>query len=136
MAVIQNVPLYAIKSGEHFKSENSILIQIVDPDMEFPIPVHPFNSIHQFKFLDVEATDLEYGRITQGQAKEIVSVLKAALDNNQDVIVHCVMGVCRSGAVAEIGTMMGFRDTGVYRQPNLLVKSLMMKELGWSYDND
>ena len=51
-----------------------------------------------------------------------------------NVVVHCVAGVCRSGAVCEIGVMMGFRDTEVFRSPNLLVKHKMMKVLGWLYD--
>jgi len=136
MPVIQNVSLYAVAKGDHYKSDNAVLIQIVDPDMEFPTPTNHFKEVFQFKFLDVEKTDLEYGRITYEQAKELVAILQKALDANQDVIVHCVMGVCRSGAVAEIGTMMGFGETNVYRQPNLLVKSLMMKALGWSYEND
>lgn len=136
MAVIQNVPLYAIEKGEHIPSENAVLIQIVDPDMEFPKPKHEFQAVHQFKFLDVEETDLEYGRITTMQAAELVNVLQSARENNQDVVVHCVMGVCRSGAVVEVGTMMGFDETNAYRQPNLLVKSKMMKVLGWSYDDE
>jgi hypothetical protein len=50
------------------------------------------------------------------------------------VIVHCVAGVCRSGAVCEVGVIMGFDDTEVFRSPNLLVKHKMMKVLGWLYD--
>lgn len=136
MPIIQNVSLHAVVKGDHYKSNNAVLIQIVDPDMDFPTPASQFEEVYQFKFLDVEKTDLEYGRITYDQAKELVAILQKALDANQDVIVHCVMGVCRSGAVAEIGTMMGFSETNVYRQSNLLVKSLMMKALGWSYEND
>ena len=51
-----------------------------------------------------------------------------------NVVVHCHAGVCRSGAVCEVGVMMGFDDTEVFRSPNLLVKHLMMKSLGWTYD--
>ena len=32
--------------------------------------------------------------------------------------------------------MMGFEDTKRYRQPNLLVKHQMMRELGLSYDSN
>jgi hypothetical protein len=53
-----------------------------------------------------------------------------------DVVVHCVAGVCRSGAVAEVGVMLGFDDTEVFRSPNLLVKHKMMRKLGWTYDAD
>jgi hypothetical protein len=53
-----------------------------------------------------------------------------------NVIVHCVAGVCRSGAVCEVGVMLGFDDTEAFRSPNLLVKHRMMKCLGWTYDAD
>jgi hypothetical protein len=51
-----------------------------------------------------------------------------------NVVVHCHAGVCRSGAVCEIGVMLGFRDTEAFRSPNLLVKHRMMRALGWLYD--
>jgi hypothetical protein len=53
-----------------------------------------------------------------------------------NVIVHCVAGVCRSGAVCEVGVMLGFDDTEAFRSPNLLVKHRMMRCLGWTYDAD
>jgi hypothetical protein len=53
-----------------------------------------------------------------------------------DVVVHCVAGICRSGAVAEVGVMMGFDDAEAFRSPNLLVKHKMMRKLGWTYDAD
>jgi hypothetical protein len=40
------------------------------------------------------------------------------------------MGVCRSGAVAEVGVMMGFRDVGNWRAPNSMVKRKLMEQLG------
>jgi hypothetical protein len=51
-----------------------------------------------------------------------------------NVVVHCHAGVCRSGAVCEIGVMLGFNDTEAFRSPNLLVKHRMMRTLGWLYD--
>jgi hypothetical protein len=53
-----------------------------------------------------------------------------------DVVVHCHAGVCRSGAVCEVGVMMGFQDTYVFRAPNLLVKHGMMRTLGMLYSDD
>jgi hypothetical protein len=53
-----------------------------------------------------------------------------------NVVVHCYAGICRSGAVCEVGVMMGFQDTGRFRSPNLLVKHGMMRALGWTYDTD
>jgi predicted protein tyrosine phosphatase len=135
---IQNVALSDVKKGFHFDAgSNSMLIQIVDPAMEFPTPKHQFKEVHQFEFLDVEEKDSvleEAMKCSHKQAAELVRLLQHALDNRMHVIVHCVAGVCRSGAVCEVGVMMGFDDTEVFRSPNLLVKHRMMRALGWTYD--
>jgi len=136
---IQNVSFADIPKGHHVAvGVNSMLIQIVDPAMEFPAPKHQFKEVHQFEFLDLERDDKfgEEFKITDAQAEELVRLLQHALDNHMDVVVHCVAGVCRSGAVCEIGVMMGFNDTEVFRSPNLLVKHKMMKALGWTYDEN
>ena len=145
---IQNVSMSDIKSARHFEAgENSMLIQIVDPAYEFPTPMKQFKEVHQFEFLDIEEdgltndgdgnwTDMSEFAVTQEQANELVRLLQHALENRMHVVVHCHAGVCRSGAVCEVGVMMGFRDTEVFRSPNLLVKHKMMKVLGWTYDED
>lgn len=134
---IENVSLENIKRGHHFyPGVNSMLIQIVDPDMEFPTPIHEFKEVHRFKFLDLEENDL-YGqdqKITDEQAKTIANLLQYALSNRMNVVVHCHAGVCRSGAVAEVGIAMGFQDTGVFRAPNLMVKHKLLNALGMTYD--
>lgn len=129
---IENVSLGDIQKGFHYDAGiNSMLIQIVDPDMEFPTPKHEFRETHQFKFLDVEDGDLTYGSaITNEDAKGIANALQHALANSMNVVVHCHMGVCRSGAVAEVGVMLGFRDTEKFRAPNLMVKRKLMEQLG------
>jgi predicted protein tyrosine phosphatase len=140
MPWIENVSLADIKNGRHHNAgENSMLIQIVDPDMEFPTPMHKFKEVHQFKFLDIEERDEvldEVMRCSHEQAAELVGLLHHALDKRMNVVVHCHAGVCRSGAVCEIGVMLGFDDTEVFRSPNLLVKHRMMKNLGWTYDEN
>jgi rhodanese-related sulfurtransferase len=148
MLWIQNISLADVGSGRHFDAgPNSMLIQIVDPDMDFPVPKHEFKEIHQFQFLDVERdgltnngdgswTDMSEFAITNEQAAELVRLLQHALKNRMQVVVHCHAGVCRSGAVAEVGIMMGFNDTESFRSPNLLVKHKMMKVLGWTYDEN
>jgi hypothetical protein len=73
-------------------------------------------------------------RCSQEQANELVRLLQHALENRMDVVVHCHAGICRSGAVCEIGVMLGFKDTEAFRSPNLLVKHRMMRTLGWLYD--
>lgn len=137
MPFIQNVAYIDVVKGHHIDpGPNSMLIQITDVLMDPPIPKYQFNEVHQFQFLDVENKDDVFfeSAMTEEQAREMVRLLKHALDNQTNVIVHCVAGLCRSGAVSEVGVMMGFQDTGKHRQPNLHVKHLMMKELGWTYD--
>jgi len=140
MPWIQNVSLSDVRKGHHIRvGENSMLIQIVDPDMEHPEPAHKFKEVHKFKFLDLEKSDdciNDKWKIQDQQAEQLVSLLQHALDKRMDVVVHCVAGVCRSGAVAEVGVMLGFDDAEAFRSPNLLVKHKMMKVLGWTYDSD
>jgi hypothetical protein len=140
MPWIENVSLGDIPKGRHHRAdENSMLIQIVDPGMEFPIPMHTFKEVHQFQFLDVEEKDEvleEAMKCSHEQAAELVRLLQHALANRMNVVVHCVAGVCRSGAVCEVGVMMGFDDCEGFRSPNLLVKHRMMKCLGWTYDEN
>lgn len=128
-----------VKIGFHYDAgPNSMLIQIVDPGVEFPTPKLQFKEVHQFTFLDVEKNDLypDEVKITDEQAEKLVGLLQHARSNHMNVIVHCHAGLCRSGAVAEVGVMMGFDDTGRIRSPNLLVKHKMMKALGMTYDEN
>ena len=135
---IQNVAATDIPNGFHVAvKENSMLIQIMDPASGWwPKPKHNFREVHQFEFLDAEDKDGfdEDFKISDAQAAELVRLLQHALDNHMDVIVHCMAGLCRSGAVCEVGVMMGFQDTEKFRSPNMRVKHKMMKVLGWSYD--
>ncbi len=138
MPWIQNVSLRDIEEGSHKHSSETILIQIVDPAMQFPTPKRQFLWTHQFKFLDLEKHDKfgEEFKITKEQANTLVRILQEALENGKNVVVHCVAGVCRSGAVAEVGIILGFKDTNAYRSPNLLVKHSMLRALGMYYDED
>ena len=139
MPWIENVALADIPKGNHHNAgENSMLIQIVDPDMEFPQPVHKFKETHQFKFMDLEKNDphSEEFKVTDSQAAELVRLLQHALEKRMNVVVHCHAGVCRSGAVCEVGVIMGFTDCETFRSPNLLVKHKMMKVLGLTYDEN
>ena len=137
---IQNVAKSDVKNGFHINpGKNAMLIQIVDPDMQFPVAKYEFKETHQFKFLDIEKHDAcinEDWRCSDAQAAELVRLLQHALLNRMHVVVHCVAGVCRSGAVCEVGVILGFDDTEVFRSPNLLVKHKMMRVLGMTYDED
>lgn len=148
MPWIQNISLSDVQKGFHIDPGiNAMLIQITDYDMAFPTPKYQFRETHQFSFLDIEEDgmtntgdgkmiDLSEFAITQEQANELVRLLQHAMEQRMNVIVHCHAGVCRSGAVCEVGVMMGFNDTEAFRSPNLLVKHRMMKALGWTYDEN
>ena len=132
---IENISLDAVKKGHHNDAgANSMLIQIVDPGVEFPTPKYSFKEVRQFFFLDVDDSDHDKfyfeAAITNADAKGIAEALQHAWKNHMNVIVHCHMGVSRSGAVAEVGTMIGFEDTEKFRAPNLLVKRKLMYYLG------
>jgi predicted protein tyrosine phosphatase len=132
---IENISYSNVEKGFHHDAgENSMMIQIVDPGMEFPTPKYKFKEVRQFYFLDVDDSDSEKfyyaAAITNEDARGIAEALLFAKQNSMNVIVSCVMGVSRSGAVAEVGTMMGFRDVGNWRAPNPMVKKKVMEYLG------
>ena len=140
MPWIENVAAADIPTGfHHAAGENSMLISIVDPASWRPTAKHEFKERHDFEFLDVEENDHvddEAMKCSHEQAAELVRLLQHALVNRMNVVVHCYAGVCRSGAVCELGVMLGFEDTERFRSPNLLVKHRMMQALGWTYDAD
>jgi len=129
---IENVSWDDVKHGWHSDmGENSMLIQIADPASFFPVPKKSFKEVHQFEFLDAEDEDKfpDEAKITDDQAQKLVDLLRKAKYNNMNVLVHCHAGICRSGAVVEIASIMGFTPTDRFRQPNLRVKHKMMRLL-------
>lgn len=135
---IENISWDDCKNGWHYDcGDNSMLIQIADPATFFPEPKHKFKETYQFEFLDAEDGDRfpDECMIQDEQAAELVRLLQRAQENHMNVVVHCHAGICRSGAVVEVATMMGFTPSDRYRQPNLRVKHKMMKVLGWTYDS-
>jgi hypothetical protein len=140
MPWIENVAAADIPIGFHHDAgPNSMLISITDPASWRPEAKHKFKERHNFEFLDIEEKDFaldEAMRCSQEQANELVRLLQHALENRMNVVVHCMAGICRSGAVTEVGVMLGFNDTEKFRSPNLLVKHRMMKKLGWTYDEN
>ena len=137
---IENVSKSDVALGFHMDAgPNAMLIRIQDPATEFGriACAHMFKEVHEFEFLDAEDSDgfEEDAKISDEQAKEIVRLLQHALDNSMNVVVHCHAGICRSGAVVEVASMMGFTPTEKYRQPNIRVKTKMMKVLGFTYDS-
>jgi predicted protein tyrosine phosphatase len=125
---IQNVSKDDVVKAWHYDpGPNSMLISIVDPDMENPSAKFSFNERHNFKFLDVE--DEQKHAINEQIAEKIAALLYRAKKNHTNVVVHCVAGICRSGAVVEAGIALGFQDTGTTRIPNTRVKHMLFSKL-------
>lgn len=131
---IQNISIEAIILGRHFDAgENSMLIQIGDPNQSLPIPkFDKFKHVHQFFFYDIALPEYE-GSITDDDAMKIAELIKAAFSNRTNIVVHCHAGLCRSGAIASAAIKYGFSDTGVDRMPNVLVKEKILKYLKIDY---
>ena len=136
---IENVSKSDVFNGHHFDAgPNAMLIRIQDPATEFGKVKYPFKEVYEFEFLDAEDADgfEDECKIQDEQAEAIVRLLQRAQENRMNVVVHCHAGICRSGAVVEVATMMGFTPSDRFRQPNLRVKHKMMKALGLTYDSD
>lgn len=136
---IENVAKSDVTLGHHYDAgSNAMLIRIQDPATSFAKPKREFKETYEFEFLDAEDSDgfEEDAKISDEQAAQLVALLQRAIDNHMNVVVHCHAGICRSGAVVEVATMLGFTPTDRFRQPNLRVKHKMMKVLGLTYDSD
>ena len=135
---IKNYSAADVAAGSHEDpGDNSVLIQIADDTSLFPLPLFPFKKVYQFVFGDLEDKDAapEEHKFSDLQAEQIIAILNDAITNHSNVIVHCVVGVCRSGAVVEVGQLMGFEESHRWRAPNLRVKHKLMKVLNfYSYD--
>ena len=105
---IENVSMSDIHLGHHSDlGENCMLIRIQDPATEFMPTKKTFKEVHCFEFLDAEDEDgfPDECKISDEQAQEIAGLLQKALNNHMNVMVQCHAGICRSGAVVEVGTM-------------------------------
>lgn len=116
MPFVENVSRDAIVMGIHsvFDYEKDLLIQITDPDSQFPVPLKKFKNVVQHTFWDSEEEDGP----THDQAISLATQILMAWRNNQNILVHCQAGLCRSGAVAEAAIMLGFKEVHTRRWPN------------------
>jgi len=135
MPKIENCSWADFQQGNHRISPiNTVAIQIVDPGDVPPQPAEDcFAKRYSFQFLDAEESTSELfpesALFSDSQAKIIARILKQALEDEQDVLVHCVVGACRSGAVVEVAEMLGFDECFRYRLPNIRVKRKLMQAL-------
>lgn len=136
---IENCSMSDIHLGHHSDlGDNCMLIRIQDPATEFKPTKYNFKEVHCFEFLDAEDEDGfdEDFKISEQQAATIAELLCRARARSMNVMVHCHAGICRSGAVTEVGTMLGFTATERYRQPNLRVKRKLMQALDLTYPDN
>ena len=135
MAWIGNYSKTAVHEGLHFANNenNSVLIQISDCDSSPLEPARTFTEVHRFWFDDVE-DESDKNSVNDTQIEQIAEILKRAYEKNQDVVVNCHAGLCRSGAITEVGIMLGFKDAETKRIPNLLVKNKLATHLGLSFN--
>lgn len=139
MPKIENISYMDAKAGNHaIAAENAVMIRIVDINRDFPPTRKKYKKVLELKFADIVQRDLPavkyHDAFQEGQAFQVVAFLQEALANGDDVVVHCMAGISRSGAVVEIGSIMGFEPVRDNRQPNLRMKYMMMKQLGLTYD--
>lgn len=126
---ITNVSRQEIIEGQHEDAgENSMLIQIDDFDGNLPMPKKDFKVTLGFLFDDTEEEGPR--SISDRTAEYIADALRYALDNNMNVVVHCYAGICRSGAVVDVGVELGFNPPDRMRIPNTLVRNKLRKKLG------
>lgn len=136
----ENCAAYQLEEGKHTNpGENSLLIQITDPDKDFPKPLHKFKEIYQFKFLDVEDYDKNANQgISDAQALEITKVLLHAKFNKMNVIVSCTTGLCRSASIVDAAISLGFDELKKGRFPNIYIKTKIFKyfnQLNFGHEN-
>ncbi len=118
---IANFSLDEVKNGNHIILNNdAILIQICDPKTNFPISPYEnsFVKVFKFSFLDTNFS-VEPRAINDYQAEKIAEALNFAKKNNLNIIVHCHAGISRSGAIVEVGTLIGFEILKNHKQPRI-----------------
>lgn len=138
MPRIFNIDKFDIASGKHpDPGTPSILIQITNPAWEAPQPHYQhFTVRHILEFLDLEPQDcaqdpamLEF-LPTAEHAQTIARALLDAQRMDATVIVHCTVGVSRSGAVVQAAVdLLGFEDPLTYRSPNAHLLQLLVEQL-------
>ncbi|MDO9252601.1 MAG: hypothetical protein Q7U48_13760 [Hydrogenophaga sp.] len=91
-------------------SREAVAIQITDPCCAAPRAGDQYHALHHFEFTDTERASELTGEfaINNDQARSIAVILRDALAEGRDVVVHCQAGIYRSGGVAEAARRCGF----------------------------
>lgn len=135
MPYVQNVSFDDVKKLIIYNDcKNTLLISITDNDMSYPTHLGGgFWSAVYYQFLDVDGPEYKQV-ISDGQAKGIIHWLEFAKRHNKDVLVHCMMGINRSGAVREVAEILGFEVIGQKQGYNAYVKTKLIQAAGLGYE--
>jgi len=139
---IENVSYHGMTKASHYDpGEYGVWISITDP-CTMPAPAaFPFLKMYGFQFLDIEENDPKFEEfkefvISKEDGERIADILRKSFADGSSVIVSCMAGLCRSGAVAQAGIDYGFVDVGSVRAPNLMVYKAVAKPLLGVLPND
>ena len=128
---IENISQEDIIKGRHYLDpQKTALIQIVDINSVFPEPKYKkdFKYIFKFSFNDTES-EADNKTITEENAKLIAQKLQECYSQGLNIVVHCYVGVYRSGAVVQAGLLLGYKEARDFRIPNTLVLAKITKYL-------
>lgn len=120
-----------LKPYENSTLDKDILISISDPYTMQPKIQAKFAKIHYFNFLD--EIDIKYGDFlfVEDDAIVLAEIIRDAKEKKQNIWVHCQAGICRSGAIVEILSRLGWEiieEMCNKRVPNPLVYRLLMEQ--------
>lgn len=140
-----NVQVMNYKTAEEYAlslhDEVSVMISISSRDCgEACITPNQLNNIQEVKFIsfnDTDNKDLDFGGITNNQAKEIADFVKRVVKEYKyldTIIVHCEAGQSRSaGLAAAILKWLYNDDTKIFNNmrytPNMMVYRAVLNKL-------
>lgn len=136
-AHFENVSMVEFDKGNR---SPTVVIRILDTlkdkpdDLQFSENPYPDAIEFQFRFDDVTDPDNEHA-IQPEQAEGLFNVLSSCITMEWNVLIHCVMGKCRSGAITHAAEALGqyyglpvsIVDHGAI--PNVLVKSMILRNI-------
>ncbi len=134
---IANVSRHYIQNLEQPHTNGQHWLISITTHKDQPVkPAQQYSQIYHFVFNDVNEPGPT--SITETQAQEIAEIIKQAVVQKVDILlVHCDMGICRSGAVIEAALLNQnityYSEISNKRQPNTLVFNLVRKALGYNY---
>ena len=97
---------------------------------------NPYPDALEFQFRFDDTTDPDNAHAIQPeQAEELFNLLSNCITLEWNVLIHCVMGKCRSGAITHAAEALGqflalpvtITDHGAI--PNVLVKSMILRHI-------